>query len=52
MQRAVIDADVLDSDCCGRAGNFGFTAGHYISQACAERVLFRPFVAANPAPSF
>jgi FAD/FMN-containing dehydrogenase/Fe-S oxidoreductase len=34
------DARVLDSGCCGLAGNFGFEAGHYeVSQACAERVL-------------
>ena len=31
---------VLDSGCCGLAGNFGFEAGHYeVSEACAERVL-------------
>jgi FAD/FMN-containing dehydrogenase/Fe-S oxidoreductase len=35
-----VDVEVLDSGCCGLAGNFGFEAGHYdISQACAERVL-------------
>ncbi|MGW3471090.1 FAD-binding and (Fe-S)-binding domain-containing protein [Saccharopolyspora sp. NPDC000995] len=38
--RAGIDADVLDSGCCGLAGNFGFERGHYgVSMACAERVL-------------
>jgi Fe-S oxidoreductase len=37
MKRAGIDADVLDSGCCGLAGNFGFEAGHYdVSMACAE----------------
>jgi hypothetical protein len=31
---------VLDSGCCGLAGNFGFEAGHHdVSIACAERVL-------------
>lgn len=36
-----IDAQVLDSGCCGMAGAFGFEAEHYgISQRCAERVLF------------
>jgi len=36
-----IDADVLDSGCCGLAGNFGFEKGHYeVSEACGERVLF------------
>jgi Fe-S oxidoreductase len=35
-----VDVEVLDSGCCGLAGNFGFEAGHYdISQACGERVL-------------
>jgi len=35
-----VDADVLDSGCCGLAGNFGFEVGHYeVSEACAERVL-------------
>jgi FAD/FMN-containing dehydrogenase/Fe-S oxidoreductase len=37
---AGVDATVLDSGCCGLAGNFGFEAGHYdVSDACAERVL-------------
>jgi Fe-S oxidoreductase len=37
MKRAGVDADVLDSGCCGLAGNFGFEAGHYdVSMACAE----------------
>ena len=36
-----VQADVLDSGCCGLAGNFGFERGHYeVSQACGERVLF------------
>ncbi|MFP5347783.1 MAG: FAD-binding and (Fe-S)-binding domain-containing protein, partial [Actinomycetes bacterium] len=31
---------VLESGCCGLAGNFGFEAGHYeVSVGCAERVL-------------
>jgi FAD/FMN-containing dehydrogenase/Fe-S oxidoreductase len=35
-----IDAEILDSGCCGLAGNFGFEKGHYdVSMACAERVL-------------
>jgi FAD/FMN-containing dehydrogenase/Fe-S oxidoreductase len=35
-----VDAEVLDSGCCGLAGNFGFEKGHYeVSMACAERVL-------------
>jgi Fe-S oxidoreductase len=40
MDRAGLDAEVLDSGCCGLAGNFGFEDGHYdVSMACAERVL-------------
>ena len=36
-----VEAEVLDSGCCGLAGNFGFERGHYeVSQACGERVLF------------
>ena len=35
-----LDAEVLDSGCCGLAGNFGFERGHYdVSIACGERVL-------------
>ncbi|MBK1788001.1 FAD-binding oxidoreductase [Prauserella sp. ASG 168] len=35
-----VDATVLDSGCCGLAGNFGFEDGHYdVSMACAERAL-------------
>ena len=37
---AGVQAEFLDSGCCGLAGNFGFEAGHYeVSEACAERVL-------------
>ncbi|MEV7225841.1 FAD-linked oxidase C-terminal domain-containing protein [Polymorphospora sp. NPDC051019] len=40
LAAAGVDADLLDSGCCGLAGNFGFERGHYeVSQACAERVL-------------
>jgi Fe-S oxidoreductase len=40
LREAGVDLDVLDSGCCGLAGNFGFEAGHYgVSMACAERVL-------------
>ena len=35
-----VETSVLDSGCCGLAGNFGFETGHYeVSDACAERVL-------------
>jgi len=40
LRAAHVDAKVLDSGCCGLAGNFGFETGHYdVSLACAERVL-------------
>ncbi|MFF7590417.1 FAD-binding and (Fe-S)-binding domain-containing protein [Kitasatospora purpeofusca] len=38
MDRAGLDADVLDEGCCGLAGNFGFEQGHYdLSRAIAEQ---------------
>ncbi len=44
-----IEAEVLDSGCCGLAGNFGFERGHYaVSMACAERVLLPAVRAAEP----
>ncbi|MFI7426841.1 FAD-binding and (Fe-S)-binding domain-containing protein [Micromonospora sp. NPDC049836] len=40
LSEAGVDAEFLDSGCCGLAGNFGFEQGHYeVSEACAERVL-------------
>ena len=40
LERSGVDVDVLDSGCCGLAGNFGFERGHFeVSIACAERVL-------------
>jgi Fe-S oxidoreductase len=40
LARIGVDAQFLDSGCCGLAGNFGFEQGHYdVSVACAERVL-------------
>jgi Fe-S oxidoreductase len=40
MKRAGIDAELLQSGCCGLAGNFGFESGHYdVSRAAGERVL-------------
>ncbi|MDH6548134.1 FAD/FMN-containing dehydrogenase/Fe-S oxidoreductase [Streptomyces sp. SAI-208] len=40
LHRAGVDAERLDSGCCGLAGNFGFEPGHLeVSEACAERVL-------------
>ncbi len=44
-----VDTTVLDSGCCGLAGNFGFEQGHYeVSEACGERVLL-PAVRSAPA---
>ncbi len=40
LAKAGIDADVLDSGCCGMAGAFGFEARHYdVSMSAGERVL-------------
>ncbi|WP_408638930.1 FAD-binding and (Fe-S)-binding domain-containing protein [Nocardiopsis suaedae] len=40
MREAGVDEQVLDSGCCGLAGDFGFTRGHYdVSMAVGERVL-------------
>lgn len=41
LERLGIEAEVLDSGCCGMAGSFGFEQGeHYeVSMRCAERVL-------------
>jgi FAD/FMN-containing dehydrogenase/Fe-S oxidoreductase len=45
-----VDVDVLDSGCCGLAGNFGFERGHYdVSVACAERGLWPAVRDADPA---
>jgi Fe-S oxidoreductase len=40
LRRAGVDAEQLESGCCGLAGNFGFERGHLeVSEVCAERVL-------------
>jgi Fe-S oxidoreductase len=45
-----VDLNVLDSGCCGLAGNFGFETGHYeVSEACGERVLMPAVRAAAPS---
>ncbi|GAA1868497.1 FAD-binding and (Fe-S)-binding domain-containing protein [Pseudonocardia ailaonensis] len=44
-----VEAEILDSGCCGLAGNFGFEKGHYdVSMAAAERVLLPAVRAAAP----
>ena len=49
MRRAGVRADVLDSGCCGLAGNFGFEQGHYeVSMACAEHALLPAVRGADP----
>ncbi len=51
MAAAYIDADVLESGCCGMVGSFGFEARHYdASTACAERILRPAVPAADPNP--
>ncbi len=41
LRQCGVELDVLDSGCCGLAGNFGFESGHYeVSAACAERGLW------------
>jgi Fe-S oxidoreductase len=49
LARAGLDAEVLDSGCCGMAGAFGFERGeHYdVSVKAGERVLL-PAVRAAP----
>src|SRR5690606_31928259 len=45
-----LDAQVLDSGCCGLAGNFGMVPQHRdVSLACAERVLLPAVRGADPA---
>ncbi|CAN5459567.1 hypothetical protein BH18ACT8_BH18ACT8_16460 [soil metagenome] len=49
LERSGVEVDVLDSGCCGLAGNFGFERGHYdVSIACAERVLLPAVRNADP----
>ena len=49
LARAGVRNRVLDSGCCGLAGNFGFERGHYdVSKACGERVLLPAVRAADP----
>ena len=48
-QRMGVRNAVLDSGCCGLAGNFGMERGHYeVSVAVAERVLLPAVRAAAP----
>jgi FAD/FMN-containing dehydrogenase/Fe-S oxidoreductase len=48
LRRVGIEAEQLDSGCCGLAGNFGFEAGHHgVSMACAEQALLPAVRAAD-----
>ena len=50
LKRAGVDAEQLESGCCGLAGNFGFERGHLdVSEACAERVLLPRLRETDPA---
>jgi FAD/FMN-containing dehydrogenase/Fe-S oxidoreductase len=50
MERIGLRARVLDSGCCGLAGDFGLTADHReVSLACAERVLLPAVRDAGPS---
>jgi Fe-S oxidoreductase len=49
MTRVGLQPQVLDSGCCGLAGNFGMTPAHRdVSLACAERVLLPAVRDADP----
>ncbi|WP_116026939.1 FAD-binding and (Fe-S)-binding domain-containing protein [Thermomonospora umbrina] len=49
LERAGVDADVLDAGCCGLAGDFGFTRGHYeVSRDVAELGLLPAVRDASP----
>ncbi len=40
LSKMGVDADLLDSGCCGLAGSFGYEEGHYdVSMKIGERVL-------------
>jgi Fe-S oxidoreductase len=49
LRRCGVDVEVLDTGCCGLAGNFGFERGHYdVSAACAEHGLWSAARSADP----
>ncbi|MFE2215399.1 hypothetical protein ACFW93_26040 [Streptomyces canus] len=53
LHRAGVDAEQLDSGCCGLAGSFGFEPGHLeVSEACAERVLLASAPPGSPGSSY
>jgi Fe-S oxidoreductase len=49
LERAGVEAEQLESGCCGLAGNFGFTAGHgEVSRALAEQAMLPRIREAEP----
>lgn len=49
LRRMGVDNTVLDSGCCGLAGNFGFERGHHdVSVAAGEQVLLPAVRSAAP----
>jgi Fe-S oxidoreductase len=49
MKTVGLEADDLDSGCCGLAGNFGMTPEHRdVSLGCAEQALLPAVRAADP----
>ncbi|MCS7483330.1 FAD-binding and (Fe-S)-binding domain-containing protein [Umezawaea endophytica] len=49
LAKSGVTAEVLDSGCCGLAGNFGFERGHHdVSMAVGEQVLFPAVRKADP----
>ncbi|HVL35069.1 MAG TPA: FAD-binding and (Fe-S)-binding domain-containing protein [Burkholderiales bacterium] len=49
LERLGLEAELLDSGCCGMAGSFGFEREKYaVSMRCAERVLAPAVRAAAP----
>jgi FAD/FMN-containing dehydrogenase/Fe-S oxidoreductase len=50
MERIGLEAEILDSGCCGMAGSFGFERGerYEVSVAAGERVLLPAVRAAEP----
>jgi Fe-S oxidoreductase len=49
LSKMGLEAELLDSGCCGLAGSFGFEAGHYdVSMKVGERVLLPRIRSAAP----
>jgi FAD/FMN-containing dehydrogenase/Fe-S oxidoreductase len=49
LRKCGLEVELLDSGCCGLAGNFGFEQGHYeVSAACAEQGMWPAARQAGP----